>query len=136
MKIAIKNLGNQIYIDKEICSRVNENGEKIFSEDELTKMPYSYSFVNVSDEFSDCEPCDFNKDLTFNEEKYNQRKIAIKEKFYAESVIDIIREHYSINDEIAILRQKDTKPDEFRTYYEFVENAKSRTKKKMTGGNL
>lgn len=43
---------------------------------------------------------------------------------YEERVVNRIRETYSIDDEIAILRQKDTKPEEFAEYNRFVENIK------------
>lgn len=36
-----------------------------------------------------------------------------------------IREKYSISDELAILRQRDTKPDEFAEYNAFAEQAKA-----------
>ena len=35
-------------------------------------------------------------------------------------VVDRIREVYSVNDELAILRQRDTKPEEFAEYNAFV----------------
>ena len=41
-----------------------------------------------------------------------------------ESIIAAIREVYSIDDEIAKLRQRDSKPDEFQAYFEFVEGIK------------
>lgn len=43
---------------------------------------------------------------------------------YEQRVVDRIREKYSIDDELAILRQRDTKPDEFNAYNEFVEQIK------------
>ena len=43
-----------------------------------------------------------------------------------ESIIAAIREVYSIDDELAILRQRDTKPEEFENYFNFVEDIKKR----------
>ena len=43
---------------------------------------------------------------------------------YKERVVNRIRERYSIDDEIAILRQKDTKSGEFEEYNRFVEQVK------------
>ena len=43
---------------------------------------------------------------------------------YKERVVNRIRERYSIDDEIAILRQKDTKFEEWVEYNSFVENIK------------
>jgi len=42
-----------------------------------------------------------------------------------EQIVNAIREVYSVDDEIAILRQRDTKPEEFKEYFEFVEKIKS-----------
>ncbi|MBE6805636.1 MAG: hypothetical protein E7526_03810 [Ruminococcaceae bacterium] len=43
---------------------------------------------------------------------------------YQERVVSRIREKYSVDDELAILRQRDTKPEEFAEYNNFVENIK------------
>ena len=43
---------------------------------------------------------------------------------YKQRVVDRIREVYSIDDELAILRQRDTKPEEFAEYNAFVERIK------------
>ena len=40
------------------------------------------------------------------------------------TLIELIRERYSIDDEFAILRQKDSKPNEFNEYFHYVENCK------------
>lgn len=44
---------------------------------------------------------------------------------YEQRVVNRIRERYSIDDELAILRQRDTKPDEFAEYNEYVEQVKA-----------
>lgn len=43
---------------------------------------------------------------------------------YKERVVSRIRAIYSVDDELAILRQRDTKPDEFREYNRVVEAIK------------
>lgn len=43
---------------------------------------------------------------------------------YKERVISRIRGRYSADDEIALLRQRDTKPEEFAQYNAFVEQIK------------
>lgn len=48
----------------------------------------------------------------------------ISEKTYEERVVAKIRERYSIDDELAILRQRDTKPDEFEAYNAYAESCK------------
>ena len=47
---------------------------------------------------------------------------------YEERVVELIRERYSINDEIAILRQKDTKQDEYQAWYDYCEACKAQAK--------
>lgn len=44
---------------------------------------------------------------------------------YEQRVVLRIRERYSVDDELAILRQRDTKPDEFAEYNEYVEQVKA-----------
>ena len=43
---------------------------------------------------------------------------------YEEKVVELIRQRYTIDDEIAILRQKDTKADEFDAWYAYCEQCK------------
>ena len=50
---------------------------------------------------------------------------------YEERVQTLIREQYSIADELAILRQRDTKPDEFAAYFEYAEQCKTQAEKQM-----
>ncbi len=47
---------------------------------------------------------------------------------YEQRVVNRIREKYSVDDELAILRQRDTKPDEFKEYNDFVERIKKEEK--------
>ena len=47
---------------------------------------------------------------------------------YEQRVVNRIREFYSVDDELAILRQRDTKPEEFAAYNSFVEKIKSEEK--------
>lgn len=44
---------------------------------------------------------------------------------YEQRVVNRIRERYSVDDELAILRQRDTKPEEFAEYNAFVEKIKA-----------
>ena len=47
-----------------------------------------------------------------------------KEEQYKNRVIELVREKYSIDDELAILRQRDNKIEEFNEYNAFVESVK------------
>ena len=44
---------------------------------------------------------------------------------FEQRVVDRIRAVYSIDDELAILRQRDSKPEEFAEYNAFVEKVKA-----------
>ena len=44
---------------------------------------------------------------------------------YEQRIVNRIREVYSVDDELAILRQRDTKPEEFAEYNAFVEKIKA-----------
>ena len=50
------------------------------------------------------------------------------ERFYGELVEKKIREKYSVGEELAILRQRDTKQDEFNIYNNYVEFCKKEVK--------
>lgn len=43
---------------------------------------------------------------------------------YEERVVSLIRGKYSVDEELAIQRQRDTKPEEFREYFEYCEACK------------
>ena len=47
---------------------------------------------------------------------------------YDEKVVSLIREKYSLDEELAIQRQRDTKPDEFNEYFAYCEECKMRAK--------
>lgn len=47
---------------------------------------------------------------------------------YNEEVNSMIRERYSLSEELAILRQRDSKPDEFAAYNEYAEYCKVEVK--------
>lgn len=61
------------------------------------------------------------------EVEYQEERI-IDSRPYEDRVVEKIRERYSINDELAILRQRDTKPEEFSEYNSYVEGVKQEIK--------
>ena len=71
--------------------------------------------------------------------KFNLR-LAIKnrevdslswEQLYENLVISKIRKRYSLNQELAILRQRDTKEEEFAAYNAYAEQCKIEAKAEM-----
>ena len=140
MKIAIrKEPDGSLYMDKEIYSRTqevqDENGnitiQPLFSDETLSQPPYNYTKVEIDDKYSDCQASDFNDDLTFASEKYNAGKQAIANDEYENKVVALIRKKYNVNQELAILRQRDTKPEEFAEYNEYVEQCKEQVKNEL-----
>lgn len=45
---------------------------------------------------------------------------------YDQLVADLIRERYTVDQEIAINRQRDTKPEEFQAYFDYCEQCKQK----------
>lgn len=63
------------------------------------------------------------RDMT--EEEIAQMQKDIPPVPYEQRVVNRIREVYSVDDELAILRQRDSKPEEFAEYNSFVEKIKN-----------
>lgn len=142
MFIAIRKEKNgSLYMDKNIYSRTQEVRDEqgniaiqpLFSDEVLSQPPYNYTKVEIDDKYSDCQASDFNEDLTFSIEKYNARKQKENEVKYEDLIVSKIRQKYSVNQELAILRQRDTKPVEFAEYNEYVEQCKSEAKSEFNG---
>lgn len=56
--------------------------------------------------------------------------VSLNDK-YEDLIFQKIRNKYTLSQELAILRQKDTKPDEFSEYYNYVEQCKIEAKKEV-----
>jgi hypothetical protein len=137
MFIAIrKETNGSLYMDKNVYSRTQEVRDKqgnitiqpLFSDEQLSRPPYNYTKVEIDNKYSDCVNQDFNEDLTFNIEKYNARKQNENENEYENKIVSLIRQRYNINQELAILRQRDSKPLEFQEYFDYVEQCKVEVK--------
>lgn len=71
MEILIRKEPNgTIYLDK--------NNAKYYKALNMSEPPYNYSKIIINDQYADCEPADFNSNLTFNSDKYNERKESVK----------------------------------------------------------
>ena len=55
------------------------------------------------------------------------------EEAYALRVEELVRERYSVGAELAILRQREAKPDEFAAYNAFVEGCKAAARSEVFG---
>ena len=56
-------------------------------------------------------------------------EITITESEYPSYVAEKIHEKYSVDDEIAIIRQKEEKPSEYAEYYAYCESVKEEARK-------
>ena len=67
--------------------------------------------------------------------EFNKIKLAklngTQSRLYPELVSEKIRKRYSVNAELAILRQRDEKPEEFAEYNAFAEQCKIEAKKEL-----
>lgn len=72
------------------------------------------------------------RDMTPEEEAEMLANQPIDQRTYEQMVEDFIRERYTVSDELAILRQRDTKPEEFEEYNAFCEECKARAKSQTT----
>lgn len=61
-------------------------------------------------------------------------EIPIIDTGYGERVNDLIRQKYSLSEELAILRQRDSKPDEFIAYNEYAEFCKAEARNSIIMG--
>ena len=64
-------------------------------------------------------------------EKRLSRLNGTQESDYITYVDELIRRRYSVSAELAILRQRDTKPEEFAEYDAYAEECKKRAKEEL-----
>ena len=64
------------------------------------------------------------------EEEIKLLYVGLPQIPYKDRVINRLRAVYSVDDELAILRQRDTKPEEYREYNDFVERVKAEEKER------
>ena len=101
-----------------IPAEFNETGEEISAERKETRTREVPVMQAVT---RDATP---EEESAYAEEK----KKYFPEKSYEQLVSEYIREKYSIDDEFAILRQKDEKPEEYAVYYAYAEECKARAR--------
>ena len=86
-----------------------------------------YTIINIP--YPDVVFEDFISGI-FSEELYSLRKKDTNNELYKQSIIRKIREKYSIDDEMAIVRQRISKPAEYAEYETYCEQAKAEAKLK------
>lgn len=128
MKVALRN--NELFI----------NYADRFSDDEITGEPYNYQVAILPDDIDIAEITYTDFDIVdgkyiFNESRYNARIIEEKEMVknleYKTTIDKLIRQRYSVSDEIAILRQRASKSDEYAEYNAYCEECKAQAKSEL-----
>ena len=69
--------------------------------------------------------------MTYAPEEYeevDELPVTMDEAAYKAAVERLIRERYTVADELGILRQRDTKPQEFAEYNAFAEQCKAQAR--------
>lgn len=63
---------------------------------------------------------------------FTQAELEVQKNRKYEGLVEMfIRERYSLNAEIALIRQQTEKPDEYKEYYDFAESCKARAKEQL-----
>lgn len=88
--------------------------------------------IKIRDEFNKLKNSP-KHDITLTEEQIQAEKERVKQNEYENRIVAEIRKKYNLNQELAILRQRDTKPEEFAEYNEYVESCKAKVKSEMGG---
>ena len=124
------NIFEVVYPTRDIIVSQNEEILETINETYDNYIEDGYKKIELEDKYKDVEYEDFNEDLTFSIEKYNARKQKQDNDEYENKVVTLIRKKYDVNQELAILRQRDTKPLEYKEYYEYAEQCKAKVKNK------
>lgn len=99
---------------------IRRKGSDDTAENRMTTVPYG-----TEDEWEEVVLAD-----VLAEKERQEQKEA-----YENDVEARIRARYSVSQELAILRQRDSKPEEFAEYNAFAEECKAEAKKAMTTQN-
>lgn len=103
---------NNKYYDKEIVTKwLVKSG---------SKLKFEEVDIAVDADVKDAKFEDII-DGVFSRRLYDERK----QREYENYIETLIREQYTLGQELAILRQRDTKQQEFEAYNTFVENCKN-----------
>lgn len=69
------------------------------------------------------------------EELQKYEAVVVSSIDYATEVERLIRDKYTVSAELAILRQRDTKPEEFAEYNAYCEDCKAKVKQLISEAN-
>ncbi len=96
------------WTENKLLEDYDENGNVVVKEVEVKKSKKYKTCDLVGGFYPKKEP---------TLEELNKKLDSVREK----KIVKLIRKKYSIDEELAILRQKDTKPEKFNEYFNYVE---------------
>ena len=88
----------------------------------------SHEAVPAKDAYDEYE--DIQVYIPYTEEELAERK----QQKYEDRVVELLRKKYSLNQELAILRQRNEKPAEYQAYHDYAEQCKATAKTEILGG--
>ena len=88
----------------------------------------------IKDEFERLKNLPRNE-IVLTEEQIQAERELVKKNQYENLIVSKIRQKYSINQELAIIRQRDAKPEEYQVYFDYVEQCKAEAKSEVLNDN-
>lgn len=89
-------------------------------------------YKEVPDDYTEQDLTEDEEPTEYIEPEPEESTEYLDEYEYKELTEKYIRQRYSISDELAIMRQRDTKPDDFKLYYDYCEECKAKAKEEAT----
>ena len=95
-------------------------------------------YLDVPEDYEECDLTEGNEDESefvesiLEPEEPQMPTSYFDEYEYEQLTEKYIRQRYSISEEFAVLRQRDTKPDDFKQYYDYCEECKAKAKEEAT----
>ncbi len=99
--LTAENIREKIDTWQEVIEDYDDNGDLVSKEVEKSRTYTTCDLI-----------ANFKGDRVISE--------TIKEKIRNDKIVRLIRKKYSVDEELAILRQKDTKPDKFNEYFSYA----------------
>ena len=114
----------EAYIEKVIEIEYDDNGKEVEKEIGVTHEA-------VIENYNFCELLP-----NFKPQPTEEEIAKIKYKKYEDRAEQLIREKYSVSQELAILRQRDKKVEEFNNYDVYAEECKAQAHKEVYGNHI
>lgn len=115
------------YWNKEICGfQPNDNAERTlpeYTDEQIMEMLSQGRLTVGQDGLPKIEP-------------FSEPTAEEKQRLYESKVDSLIRSKYTLSQELAILRQQESKSDEYKAYFYFCEQCKINARKEVYGDEI